>query len=79
MNILHIDSNRTAMIANFLHCLGHYFNFIVGKIRGRINWIKVASFKPEGIPKGNALISYNLEPFLAKSTEVVCNKHTHHW
>lgn len=79
MNILNIDSNRTTMIANFLHRLGHYFNFIVGKIKGRINRLKVASFKPEGIAKGNALISYNLDPFLAKSTEAVCNKHTHHW
>jgi glycosyltransferase involved in cell wall biosynthesis len=79
MNILIIDSNRTVMIARFLHRLGYYFNFILDKIRGRINRIKVASFKPEGIAKGNALISYNLDPFLAKSTEAVCNKHTHHW
>lgn len=79
MNLLSIDSNRNTMIANFFHRLQYYFNFIVDKIKGRINRLTVASFKPEGIAKGNALISYNLDPFLAKSTEAICNKHTHHW
>jgi len=67
------------MSANFLSRLQFYFSFASNKIKGRINRLKVASFKPEGIAKGNVLISYNLDPFLAKSTEKICNKHTHHW
>jgi len=67
------------MISKFFHRLWYYFNLISGKIKGRINRLKVVSFKPEGIAKGNVLISYNLDPFLAKSIETICNKHTHHW
>jgi glycosyltransferase involved in cell wall biosynthesis len=70
------------MSNNFFSHLRYYFNFIVSRIKGRIvklNRLKVVSFKPEGISKGNVLISYNLDPFLAKSTETVCNKHTQNW
>lgn len=67
------------MINQLLARLQYYFNFIKGKILGRINRLKVASFKPKEIARGNVLISYNLDPFLAKSTEKICNKHTHHW
>jgi glycosyltransferase involved in cell wall biosynthesis len=67
------------MIANFLHQIKFYFNFIVRKIKGRTNRLKVASFQPKETPKGNVLISYNLDPFLVKDNQPICNKHTHHW
>lgn len=67
------------MIAKFFYRLWHYCNFVFSKIKGRIARLTVVSFKPEGTAKGNVLISYNLDPFLAKSTETICNKHTHHW
>lgn len=67
------------MFAKFLHRVGFYFNFATRKIQGRINRLTVASFQPKRSAKGNVLISYNLDPFLVKDNQPICNKHTHHW
>ena len=40
---------------------------------------KVVSLKPEGIPKGNVLLSYVIDPFLLKPGQPVSNAHTIHW
>ena len=37
------------------------------------------TLKPDGISKGNALLSYIIDPFMVDDESQISNSHTHHW
>ncbi len=69
------------MIGKFLNRISKSINFVAEKIQKRIEYNKcfrVVSLKsPQN--KGNALLSYRIEPFLLKPGEPIPNDHTWYW
>jgi glycosyltransferase involved in cell wall biosynthesis len=55
------------------------FGLDIKKYKPKFNEGKVVSLEPTMKPRGSALLSYIIEPFLLKNGEAVSNAHTHDW